>query len=75
MSLKYLFTQKDLNMRQQRWLEFLAPHELDILYTSGKANIVADTLSRKHEIIAYLVIAPTLLEKIANKQQENEFLR
>ena len=74
-SLKYLFTQKDLNMRQQRWLEFLASYDLDILYTPGKANVVADALSRKHEVIAYLVIAPTLLEKIANKQQEDEFLR
>ena len=33
-SLKYLFSQKDLNMRQQRWLEFLASYDLDIQYLS-----------------------------------------
>ena len=47
-SLKHLFTQKDLNMRQQRWVEFLASYDLDILYTPGKANVVADALSRKN---------------------------
>lgn len=73
--LKYLFTQKDLNIRQQRWLEFLASYDLDILYTPGKANVVADALSRKHGVIAYLVITPTLLQKIANKQGEDEFIK
>ena len=74
-SLKYLFTQKDLNMRQQRWLEFLASYDLDIQYTPGKANVVADALSRKHAVIAYLVITPTLLQKIANKQSEDNFTK
>ena len=44
-SLKYLFTQKDLNLRQQRWLEFLAAYDFEIIYTPGKANVVADALS------------------------------
>jgi hypothetical protein len=46
-SLKYIFTQKDLNMRQRRWLELIKDYDLTIQYTSGKANVVADALSRK----------------------------
>ena len=46
-SLKYIFTQKDLNSRQRRWLEMLADYEVDIAYHEGKANVVADALSRK----------------------------
>jgi hypothetical protein len=46
-SLKYIFTQKDLNMRQQRWLELLKDYDCYILYQPGKANVVADALSRK----------------------------
>lgn len=49
-SLKYVFTQKELNMRQRRWLEFLKDFNLDLQYHPGKANIVADTLSRKSSI-------------------------
>ena len=46
-SLKYLFTQKELNMRQRRWLELLKDYDLTISYHPGKANKVADALSRK----------------------------
>ena len=63
-SLKYLYTQKDLNLRQQRWLEFLTAYDLDILYTPRKANVVADALSRKTAIIAHLIITPSLIDKI-----------
>jgi hypothetical protein len=46
-SLKYIFTQLDLNMRQRRWLELIKDYELEVHYHPGKANVVADTLSRK----------------------------
>ncbi|XP_056690221.1 uncharacterized protein [Spinacia oleracea] len=46
-SLKYIFTQKDLNMRQRRWLELIKDYDLDIQYHEGKANVVADALIRK----------------------------
>src|SRR3954462_15791281 len=46
-SLKYLFTQPDLNLRQQRWLETIADYNMGISYTLGKANVMADALSRK----------------------------
>ena len=43
-SLKYLFTQKDLNLRQRRWME---DYDFDLQYHPRKANVVADALSRK----------------------------
>ena len=46
-SLKYLFTQPDLNLRQQRWMEIVADFNLGISYTPDKANIMDDALSRK----------------------------
>jgi hypothetical protein len=46
-SLKYIFTQPDLNMRQRRWLELIKDYELEVHYHLGKANIVVDALSHK----------------------------
>ena len=45
--LKYIFTQRDLNMRQRRWMEFLEDYDFTLHYHPGKANVVADALSRK----------------------------
>jgi ribonuclease HI len=46
-SLKYIFTQADLNMRQRCWLELIKDYDLEVHYHPGKANVVADALSRK----------------------------
>jgi hypothetical protein len=49
-SLKYIFTQSELNMRQRRCLELIIDYELEIHYHPGKANIVAYALSRKSQV-------------------------
>jgi hypothetical protein len=46
-SLKYIFTQSELNMRQRRWRELIKDYDLEIHYHLGKPNVVADALSRK----------------------------
>ena len=46
-SLKYIFTQWDLNMRQRRWMELLEDYDFTLHYHPGKANVMADALSRK----------------------------
>ena len=46
-SLKYIFTQQDLNIRQHRWMEFLKDYDFTLHYHPGKANVVVDALSRK----------------------------
>jgi hypothetical protein len=46
-SLKYIFTQTDLNLRQHRWLELIKDYDIKINYHLGKANIIVDALCRK----------------------------
>ena len=62
-SLKYLFDQKELNMRQRRWMVFLKDYDFELLYHPGKANVVADALSRKIIHIAHLMIKEVELLK------------
>ena len=71
-SLKYFFTQEDLNMRQHRWLELIKDYDLEIHYHPGKANVVVDALSRKsycHTLITES-IPPELKEEIDDFQLE-----
>jgi hypothetical protein len=49
-SLKYFFTQKELNMRRRRWLELIKDYDCEINYHPSKANMVADALSRKSTV-------------------------
>ena len=46
-SLQYIFTQKDLNLWQRRWVEYLEDYDFTLNYHPGKAKVVADALSRK----------------------------
>ncbi|GJV93238.1 putative reverse transcriptase domain-containing protein [Tanacetum coccineum] len=48
-SLQHILDQKELNMRQRRWLELLSDYDCDICYHPGKANVVVDALSRKEQ--------------------------
>jgi hypothetical protein len=46
-SLKYIFTQSNMNLRQRRWYELIKDYDLGINYYAGKANVVPDSLSRR----------------------------
>ncbi|GKB63747.1 putative reverse transcriptase domain-containing protein [Tanacetum coccineum] len=49
-SLQHIFNQKELSMRQRRWIELFSDYECEIRYHLGKANVVADALSRKERV-------------------------
>nr|GFC84760.1 retrotransposon protein, putative, Ty3-gypsy subclass [Tanacetum cinerariifolium] len=74
-SLKYIFTQLELNMRQRRWLELLKDYDTSIQYHPGKANVVADALRKKSGMIAgikaSLRIEPDLISRIKEAQKED----
>ena len=64
-SLKYFSDQKELNMRQRRWMEYLKDYDFELLYHPGKANVVADALSRKRLHVSTMMIKELeLIEKL-----------
>ncbi|GKB55710.1 putative reverse transcriptase domain-containing protein [Tanacetum coccineum] len=75
-SLQHILDQKELNMRQRRWLELLSDYDCDIRYHPGKANVVADALSRKERIeplrvrALVMTIGLDLLKRILEAQIE-----
>jgi hypothetical protein len=64
-SLKYIFTQKKLNLRQRCWLELIKDYELEMHYHPSKANLVADALSRKSQ--AHMAIVSPMPEKLTEE--------
>jgi hypothetical protein len=54
-SLKYIFTQANLNLRRRRWLELIKDYDLGINYHPGKANVVADALSHRSHVSQLVV--------------------
>ncbi|GKD84924.1 putative reverse transcriptase domain-containing protein [Tanacetum coccineum] len=56
-SLQHIFDQKELNMRQRRWIELFSDYEYEIRYHPGKANVVDDALSRKERVKPRRVLA------------------
>ncbi|GKA88285.1 reverse transcriptase domain-containing protein, partial [Tanacetum coccineum] len=75
-SLQHIFDQKELNMRQRRWIELFSDYECEIRYHPGKANVVADALSRKERLkprrvrAMAMTVQPGLKEKIQVAQIE-----
>ncbi|XP_027171567.1 uncharacterized protein LOC113771150 [Coffea eugenioides] len=74
-SLKYLFSQNELNLRQRRWVEFLEDYDCSINYHPGKANVVADALSRKAQVAGLMVKEWDMLEEISGWNPRLEKLK
>jgi len=73
-SLKYLFDHKELNMRQRRWMEYLKDYDFELLYHPGKANVVADALSRKKMHMSCMMIKELeLIEKLRDMNLGMQF--
>ncbi|GJS61927.1 putative reverse transcriptase domain-containing protein [Tanacetum coccineum] len=79
-SLQHILDQKELNMRQRRWLELLCDYDCDIRYHPGKANVIADALSRKEQEpplrvrALVMTISLDLPKQILNAQTEAQKL-
>ncbi|XP_070054209.1 uncharacterized protein [Nicotiana tomentosiformis] len=73
----HLFKQKDLSLRQRRWLELRKDYDITTIYHPKKVNMVADALSRKAESICSLVFIPAREKPLALDVQAlaNMFVR
>ena len=82
-SLKYIFNQSELNMRQRRLLELIKDYNLEVHYHLGKVNVMADALSRKShqveeaplslnhaEVLTHIALVSDLLEQIIIEQRQ-----
>ncbi|GJW82660.1 putative reverse transcriptase domain-containing protein [Tanacetum coccineum] len=75
-SLQYIFSQKELNMRQRYWIELFSDYDCEIHYHPGKANVVADVLSRKERVkpkrvrAMNMTLQPSIKDKILTAQKE-----
>ncbi|GJW74292.1 putative reverse transcriptase domain-containing protein [Tanacetum coccineum] len=68
-SLQHIFDQKELNMRQRRWIELFSDYECEIRYHPGKANVVADALSRKERLKPRRVRAMAMTVQIGMREK------
>jgi hypothetical protein len=84
-SLRYIFTQPKLNLRQRRWLELIKDYNLEVHYHPGKANVVADALIQKSHlpneeplpfshstVLAQIALVSELLEQIFAEQRYDD---
>ncbi|GJS44112.1 putative reverse transcriptase domain-containing protein [Tanacetum coccineum] len=75
-SLQHIFSQKELNMRQRRWIELFSDYDCEIHYHPGKANVVADALSRKERVkpkrvrAINMTLHSSIKDKILKAQKE-----
>ncbi|GJR27434.1 putative reverse transcriptase domain-containing protein [Tanacetum coccineum] len=79
-SLQYILNQKELNLRQRRWIELLSEYDCEIRYHPGKMNVVADSLSRKERnkplrIRALMMTVHNDLPKQIHEAQEEAMKR
>ncbi|GJT10577.1 putative reverse transcriptase domain-containing protein [Tanacetum coccineum] len=82
-SLQHIFSQKELNMRQRRWIELFSDYDCEIRYHPGKANVVADALSKKERVNPKrvrdmnMILQSRIKDKIlaAQKEAMDEFAR
>ncbi|GJX11151.1 retrotransposon protein, putative, ty3-gypsy subclass [Tanacetum coccineum] len=75
-SLQHIFSQKELNMRQHRWIELFSDYDCEIRYHPGKANVVADALSRKERVkpkrvrAMNMILQSSIKDRILTAQKE-----
>ncbi|GKE22804.1 putative reverse transcriptase domain-containing protein [Tanacetum coccineum] len=75
-SLQHIFSQKELNMRQHRWIELFSDYDCEIRYHPGKANVVVDALSRKERVkpnrirAMNMILLSSINDRILTAQKE-----